>query len=220
MSPSNRIRCASLVLALVLSACGSSTISVYLNSSESTAPLRQPLAATETLIRAKQVRLTVETAALHFAPTLVGDVGDPAGDAGWTEVLDTPLVIDLMNLRADQTKLLGEGVLPAATKLTQVRLRLRSDGEGPNDTLRVKNAVIDVGDRTCDLLLPKTAADPGLSVEGGLDVAARSEHVDVVLSLRLDDSVEVTDDFEAACTWTLRPVLYLRPSAPADGETP
>lgn len=211
-----RLSCSALLLALV--GCSSSTIAVYLNSSESVAPLRQGLEGPETLIRAKQVRLTVATAAIHLAPSLSSGVGDPSEASGWTEVIETPQVVDLMNLRADQVKLLGEGVLPVATRLTQVRLRLRSDELGPAGWMRVKDAVIDAADRTCDLLIPESAVVPGLSVEGGMNLVGDEGHLDVYLSIRLDDSVEIAND-PVACTWSLNPVLYLRPSAPPT-ETP
>lgn len=213
-----RLSCA--LVAFALCGCGSSTIAIYLNSSESTGPLRQGLANGESLIRAKQVRLTVESMAVHLAPSLVHVTGNPTNDSGWTELIDTPVVVDLMNIRADQTRLLGEGVLPAATRLTQVRLRVRTDGPGPEGYLRVKDAVIDVSDRTCDLLVPERLAFPGLSIEGGLELSGGDGHLDVFLSIPLDNSVELTDDPEAVCTWSLDPVLNLRSPAPANTEDP
>jgi len=214
------VRLSFLALALALGGCGSSTISVYLNSSESTAPLRQGLAANETLTRAKQVRLTVESVAIHLSPVVFGSRGDPSDSAGWTELIDAPVVVDLMNLRADQTKLLGEAVLPSATGLTQVRLRLRTDGPGPAGLLRIRNAVIDAADRTCDLLVPERLSFPGLSTEGGLELTGQDGHLDVFLSIPLDNSAELTEDPEAACTWSLDPVLNLRPPAAEDPEDP
>lgn len=208
-----------LLAALALAGCGSNTLTVYLNSSESEAPVRTSAFAgrQDALTSAKQVRLTFSSAAVHLAGVL-SPTPDPERELGWVEILPEPLTLDLINLRGDQLRKLGEGALPASNSLTQVRLRLQAPEPAVDGWHVLPDAVVDAGDALCDLRIPATAVSPGLTLPESLSLSGAGEDVELVLSIRLDGSTRVQDDAEG-CTWELEPVLYLRPMLEAITET-
>src|SRR5690606_37294997 len=126
--PASRLPLPLLLFALALSGCGSNAFTLYLNSSESESPILTTTALDgprDTLIHAKQVRLTFSSASVYLAGILAR-TPDPESELGWVELLSEPLSIDLINLRGDQLRKLGEGTLPAVNTLSQIRLRLQA----------------------------------------------------------------------------------------------
>lgn len=216
-----------LLSALALAGCGSSTLTVYLNSSESEAPVppvtsARPAATLaagpqDTLTSAKQVRLTFSSAAVYLAGVL-SRTPDPESELGWVEILPEPLTIDLINLRGDQLRKLGEATLAGAETLSQVRLRLQAPEPAVEGWHVLPEAVVDADDALCALRIPAAAVSPGLTLPDGLSLSSSDGALPLVISIRLDGATRVQDDAEG-CTWELEPALYLRPMLEATTET-
>ncbi|HLT30196.1 MAG TPA: DUF4382 domain-containing protein [Myxococcaceae bacterium] len=220
--PASRLPLPLLLFALALSGCGSNAFTLYLNSSESESPILTTTALDgprDTLIHAKQVRLTFSSASVYLAGILAR-TPDPESELGWVELLSEPLSIDLINLRGDQLRKLGEGTLPAANTLSQIRLRLQAPEPAVDGWHLLPGAVVDAGDARCDLRIPAEAVEPGLTLPEELSFSAGEGDAELalVISIRLDGATLVQDDAEG-CTWELEPVLYLRPMLEPTTET-
>lgn len=211
-TPALRSAAAACALAALATGCGGGSVRLDLTSDDA-ADNVLALATTPApnLASVRSVRVTVDEVWLHVAdgdeaPLLQPEAADvPEGSSGWRRVSDVPHAVDLMALRSGAALALGEWEVPEGA-LTQVRLRLAAVPEGEEG--RVAGAVLDDAGTGCDLLLPRSAWQPGLAVSGPL---ARlpldgEEARRALLSLKLNDSRR--EELEGGgCAYHLNPVL-------------
>ncbi len=191
-----------------LFACGGSSMSVELNSDDREG---QALTSGVDLTSVKAVRLTISEVSAHIAGG--DDDEDVKGEdvkddgKGWVVLRDEPLELDLMQIRADATKPLGEAVSVPSGKITQIRLKVKA-GEDITDGVRLVGAVTQSDDTVCDLILPKSAINPGIKISGVYKAAKiQSEGHVAVVNLKLKDSSKLDG---AACVYKLNPVLKVK----------
>lgn len=174
---------------LLLAACsGTATVNAALTH-EVGAPAA--LSAPSDLSGVAAVNVTVLGIDVHVSGEKASDTVDPGAvpdhDGGWHAVpgIDPAgIPVDLMALTTPAKALaLGAALeLPAPSKITQMRLRLASAGPHPGDTGYdvIPGAVLLAdGVTRVDLVVPHSALDPGVKIEG-LFQAARLEPGDAV----------------------------------------
>lgn len=220
-------RLVSILAPLALAACsGSGTLHLDLNSDDSqptTAPLpgdSQPLwnpNAGVDLTTVKSIVVTVNEVDVHLAADNAPDPAKgedvPDNDGGWHVVTNKPQQFDLMTIRADATKPLGDIELPTG-KVTQVRLKLAVDGTAgagaPGEDV-IKGAVTEAdGTTVCDLLVPHSAVDPGVKIAGKVitgKIDAGGKHTAVV-NIKLSDSADASSG--STCAFRLNPVIKIK----------
>lgn len=147
----------------------------------------------------------------HKAPDVV-DAGSVADhDGGWHAVPGigpAGIPVDLVALKtpADALALGAALELPAPSKITQMRLRLATGGPHPGDTGYdvIPGAVVLADGTHVDLVVPHSAFDPGVKIEG-IFKATRLEpgnHVAVTVDLQLREVFDGT-------AYRLNPVLKI-----------
>ena len=205
---------------LALTACsGSSSLHLELHSSDtatSASRLSTGSDATggaEDLTTVKAVRVTINEVDVRVENEKVAD--DVKGsdvkddDKAWQVVTTTPKQIDLMTIRdAAGTAALGD--LSSVTgKITQVRLKLKTDGDANNGEDVITGAVTDAQGVTCDLLVPHSAANPGVKIEGNFTAGRlnSSKKNRGIVNIRIKDSEKLTT--ASGCAYRLKPVIEL-----------
>ncbi len=127
----------------------------------------------------------------------------------WEQVSSEERSIDLMTVRNEATKPLGDLAVPEG-KVTQMRLRLKGTAEEGSDKYRIAGAVEETDGTVCDLIVPKSAINPGVKIEGSfkaMKIEAGGKHR-AVLSLKLKDSAKLTDG--TTCAYRLNPVMKVK----------
>lgn len=192
-----------------------------------------PSSGTDTLATAAHVNVTVTEVDVHVAgaddttaqtdagttPTADGGTDAEASDevrgedvpdtgAGWQTVSTTAQSIDLMALQANATQAIGDVTVPSG-KITQVRLKLKTDSTQAEGEDVISGAVTDSTGQVCDLLVPHSAVNPGIKIIGLFRAAKiNGGSYQVVVNLRKSDSQKVAD--AATCTYRLNPVIELK----------
>ena len=221
-----------ILASLMLAAGCSSGVSLHLqlNSNDTaTAALRTGTSTAETLAGAsdltgvQHVNVTVNEVDVH--DVIEGDheadggevdaqTGEVDGtkvddhDKAWQVVTSTPQSFDLMSIRASATKPLGDIQLPAG-KITEVRLKLKTDGSAGGEDDVITGAVVDADGTVCDLVVPHSVIDPGLKIEGLFKAAQLKDgdDKDVVVNIKLKDSSRLSD--AGTCSFRLNPEIEI-----------
>lgn len=136
--------------------------------------------------------------------------GESISDDGdkWQLISDEDRAIDLMTVRNNATKPLGDLELPAG-KITQIRLKLKA-GEAVGDRFRVVGAVTEADGTVCDLTLPKSAINPGVKISGvfkAMKIEAGGKY-HAIINIKLKDSEKLADG--STCAYKLNPVLKVK----------
>ena len=205
---------------LALSACsGPSSLHLELHSSDtavSTSRLTSssPAAgATEDLTTVKSVRVTIQEVDVRVenekATAEVNGTDAKDDDKAWRVVTTTPRDVDLMTIRdAGGTAALGD--LSGVTgDITEVRLKLKTDADAGNGDDLIAGAVTDANGTVCDLIVPHSAASPGVKIEGTFTagkLAAGAKNRGIV-NIRIKDSTKLTT--ASGCAYRLKPVIEL-----------
>lgn len=208
-------RIAVLIAPLALLACtGTATVQVALTH-EIGAP--GAVSAPGDLSGVAAVNVTVVGIDVHLsgekAPDTVDGGSVPDHDGGWHEVAGIDpagIPVDLMAIATPEDALaLGAALeVPAPSKVTQMRLRLATAGPHPGDAgYDVIPGAVLLADQVTrlDLVVPHSAFDPGVKIEG-LFKAARLEpgdEVTVIVDLQLREILDGT-------AYRLNPVLKVR----------
>lgn len=197
-------------LLLAVGCGGTSTLRVRMTSGDAGADvgtLKQSQTSPGALANAKSVKVTVSEISVHVAPDDATVSAARADDdrGGWHVITKDEQTIDLVSLRGQPTgEEVGEYEVPAGW-MTQLRLALKApesrDGSGV-----ITGAVVDADGRTCDLIIPQSAVNPGVKVNGALDLVAGGVE-DVVVDLSLHDSKR--EDTASGCAYRLNPVIRL-----------
>jgi hypothetical protein len=217
---------------LMLSACSSNaTLKLQLNSNDTaTAALRAGSASTAEsvdLTTVAHVNVTIDEVSVHVdddgsAPEVDDHSGDvdsskvEDGDKNWQVVSTTPQSFDLMTVRADATKPLGTITLPPG-KITEVRLKLATNGDAGNGDDVITGAVVDTDGTVCDLIVPHSVTDPGLKIEGlfkAKDLEGGSTQIATV-NLKLKDSQKLST---ATCAFRLNPEIEIEKFETESGD--
>ena len=129
-------------------------------------------------------------------------------DQGWQVVTTTPQSFDLMSIRASATQPLGDIVLPPG-KVTEVRLKLATDGSAGGEDDLITGAVVDADGTVCDLVVPHSVINPGLKIEGIFKAAELKDgdDKDVVVNIKLKDSERLSD--AGTCAFRLNPEIEI-----------
>ena len=127
--------------------------------------------------------------------------GDKEDDSKWQTVEPRAGRIDLMALQNDVRQTLGELDLPGG-KITQIRLFIDESGE---------NKVIQKDGQSCDLDLASVDKS-GLKINHPFKAIDADERVRVIVDFDLKESI----DQEGDCSYSLKPVIKLKTSEPAD----
>ena len=210
---------------LMLGACSSSsTLNLQLNSNDTvTAALKtgtasQALTGSSDLTTVQHVNVTVTEVSVHVdaddgtAPEVdhTGEVDSTKvedGDKNWQVVSSTAQAIDLMAIRDTVTQHIGTVTLPPG-KITEVRLKLKTDGDAGNGDDVITGAVVDSDGTTCDLIVPHSVTDPGLTIEGlfkAEQLQSGATHTAIV-NIKLKDSEKLST---ATCAFRLNPVIEI-----------
>lgn len=165
------------------------------------------------LTTVKAVSVTVDEIWAHVddkeakEDSITGESISDDGDK-WQLISDEDRTIDLMTVRNNATKPLGDLELPAG-KITQIRLKLKA-GEAVGDRFRVVGAVTEADGTVCDLTLPKSAINPGVKISGvfkAMKIEAGGKY-HAVINLKLKESEKVADG--STCAYKLNPVLKVK----------
>lgn len=199
---------------LALAACsGTAVVDVALTHEVGAAAA---LSAPTDLSGVSAVNVTVLGIDVHVsgskAPDTVDAASVPDHDGGWHSVPGigpAGISVNLMSITTPASALaLGAALeLPAPSKITQMRLRLASAGPHPGDTgYDVIPGAVVLADGTThlDLVVPHSAFDPGVKIDG-LFKAARLAPGDVV-AVTVD--LELQEVFDGTA-YRLNPVLKL-----------
>lgn len=209
---------------LFLAACGGGSLSLDINSDDAAenttlSSVRSSLGETVDLTTVKSVKVTVSEIWVHVEDKVTqGDLGDDkvegskVEDSGksWEQVSSEERTFDLMTVRNDATKPLGDLTVPEG-KITQMRLKLKGTAEEGTDKYRIAGAVEETNGTVCDLIVPKSAINPGVKIEGifkAMQIEASGKH-HAVISLKLKDSEKLADG-GATCAYRLNPVLKVK----------
>jgi hypothetical protein len=213
-----------LVAPLFLVACGGGSLSLDINSDDaaentSLSSVRSSLGETVDLTTVKSVKVTVSEIWAHVEDKDVKT--DEAGDdkvegskiddssKHWEQVSSTENTFDLMTVRNDATKPLGDLAVPAG-KITQIRLKLKGTAAEGSDKYRIAGAVEEANGTVCDLIVPASAINPGVKIEGvfkAMKIEA-SGKAHAVISLKLKDSEKLSGT--GTCAYRLNPVLKVK----------
>jgi hypothetical protein len=222
-----------VVAPLLLAACGGGSLSLDINSDDaaentlqSTVRALEDGTKTPDLTTVKSVKVTVSEIWVHVAsddPKTVekGDEvkGEEVEDSskGWQKVSSEETTIDLMTVRNEATKPLGDIPVPAG-KIDQIRLKLKgSDAEG-KEKYRLPGAVEETDGTVCDLIIPQSAIDPGLKISGiykAMKIDASGKY-HAIISVKLNESSKLVDG--GTCTYQLNPVLKVKKFEPKKGD--
>jgi hypothetical protein len=165
------------------------------------------------LTTVKAVNVTVDEIWAHVddkeakEDSITGESISDDGDK-WQLISDEDRTIDLMTVRNNATRPLGELELPAG-KITQIRLKLKA-GEAVGDHFRVVGAVTEADGTVCDLRLPKSAINPGVKISGvfkAMKIEAGGKYR-AVINLKLKESEKLADG--TTCAYKLNPVLKVK----------
>lgn len=127
-------------------------------------------------------------------------------DGKWETLSTKATTVDLMTLRNGIAQALGIAKLPDG-KITQIRLKLKTDGAATDGKDVITGAVVDAQGQTCDLQVPHSATDPGVKIEGvfkAMNVKAGDTH-QLEVNVELRDSQK--DTTQSTCTYFLNPVI-------------
>lgn len=165
------------------------------------------------LTTVKAVNVTVDEIWAHVDSKDAKDdsiTGESISDDGdkWQLISDEDRTIDLMTVRNNATKPLGDLEVPAG-KITQIRLKLKA-AEAVGDRFRVVGAVTEADGTVCDLTLPKSAINPGVKISGvfkAMKIEAGGKH-HAIINIKLKDSEKVADG--STCAYKLNPELKVK----------
>lgn len=166
------------------------------------------------LTTVKSVKVTVREIWVHVEGTSAKDQvkGDEVEDSGssWQQVSSEEKTIDLMTVRNQTTQPLGDIAVPQG-KLTQIRLKLKGTAAEGSDKYRIAGAVEEATGAVCDLIVPKSAIEPGVRISGdfkAMQIDAGGKH-HAIISLKLSDSEKLADG-GATCAYRLNPELKVK----------
>lgn len=129
-------------------------------------------------------------------------------DGKWEVLSSTAKTVDLMTIRDSVTQSLGIAQLPDG-KITQLRLKLKTDSAGADGRDLIQGAVVDSTGATCDLYVPHSAVNPGVKIEGvfkAQNLKAGDQHL-LEVNVKLKDSQK--DTSTATCAYFLNPVIEI-----------
>ncbi|HYO53355.1 DUF4382 domain-containing protein [Archangium sp.] len=206
------------VAPLLLAACGGSSLSLDINSDDAAenAPLSSVRAFNDSvdLTTVKSVKVTVSEIWVHVdGDDAKDDVdGTKVEDSakGWQQVSSEEKSFDLMTVRNEATKPLGDLTVPEG-KITQIRLKLKGTAPEGSDKYRIAGAVEEASGTVCDLIVPRSAINPGVKISGvykAMEIEAGGKH-HAIISLKLKDSEKLTDG-GATCAYRLNPELKVK----------
>lgn len=213
-----------LVAPLFLAACGGGSLSLDINSDDAAenttlSSVRSSLGESVDLTTVKSVNVTVSEIWVHVEDTATKtDEADDDKVEGskiedsskhWEQVSSEEHSFDLMTVRNDATKPLGDIAVPEG-KITQIRLKLKGTAAEGSDKYRIAGAVVETDGTVCDLIVPRSAINPGLKIDGvfkAMKIEA-SGKAHAIISLRLKDSEKLADG--GTCAYRLNPVLKVK----------
>ena len=200
-----------LAAPLLLAACGGGELSLSITSDDlgdNSRALSHP--ADLTTVRA--LNLTVDEVWVHVAGDDSPDEvkGEDVADVsdGWHVLTTEDQSFDLMTVRGGAAWPLGNFPLPTG-KLTQVRLKLKTDLVPAGERARLPGAVLEQDGTACDLSVPASVVDPGLKLSGllrAMRIEAGGRHRALV-NLKIKDSTKLDG---TTCAYKLDPVLKVR----------
>lgn len=201
---------------LILAACGSNgTVSMDATSDDLSDNAQGIVTASSgtDLTTVKSVNVTVDEIWAHVENKDAKDsiTGESISDddKSWELVSSDDVVLDLMTVRNNATKPLGDIEMPAG-KITQLRLKLKgTTAEG--DRFRIPGAVTEADGTVCDLTLPKSAISPGVKISGTFK-AMQIENggkYHAIINLKLKDSAKDTAT-TGTCTYRLNPEMKVK----------
>ncbi|PTL79922.1 DUF4382 domain-containing protein [Vitiosangium sp. GDMCC 1.1324] len=208
-----------LVAPLLLAACGGgSSLSLDINSDDAAENTSlstvRALGESVDLTTVKSVKVTVSEIWVHVEGQEAQDDVEGSkvddSDKKWQQVSSTETAIDLMTVRNQATKPLGDITVPEG-KITQIRLKLKGTAAEGSDKYRIAGAVEETNGTVCDLIVPKSAINPGVKIEGvykAMKIEAGGKH-HAIISLKLKDSEKLADG-GATCAYRLNPVLKVK----------
>ncbi|XXF80480.1 DUF4382 domain-containing protein [Myxococcaceae bacterium GXIMD 01537] len=203
-----------LLAPFLLAACGSdATLDLSVTSDDSSENATSVVSAfAADLSSVKAINLTVSEVWVHVAGGSAADSIDGDGvsdsDKGWEQVSTEERVFDLMTVRNQATKPLGDVSVPEG-KITQIRLKLKNGNADSSGKVRLVGAVEETSGTKCDLLVPQSAFDPGVKISGtfkAMKIEAKGKHA-AVLNIKLKDWKKLGD---AACAYQLNPELKVK----------
>jgi hypothetical protein len=204
------------VAPFVLAACGGGgTMNLDITSDESDNALGGGSVTASSgvdLSKIQSVKVQVDEVWAHVDNKDAKDdvKGEDISDSGdkWQLVSEEDRELDLMTVRNNATKPLGELEMPAG-KITQIRLKLKGGTEA-GDRLRIAGAVVETSGTACDLSVPKSAVSPGVKISGAFK-AMQIENggkYHAIINLKLTDTTKETDG--TTCVYKLNPVLKVK----------
>ena len=213
---------------LLFAACsGSGTVHVDLNSDESqltnalTDSRSDALSGSSDLSAVKSIKVTITEIRVHLADVDHSDdvKEDEAkdDDGGWHTVSTVPQTFDLLTIKADAVRPLGDIELPEG-KITQIRLKLKTDGDNGSGAERIVGAVTELDDTKCDLIAPKSVVNPGLKISGVFKAAKvdkGGKHT-VVVNLQLKGDPRET--LNGVCAYRIKPVIKFKKTGSGSGK--
>lgn len=223
------------VAPLLLVACGGGSLSLDINSddaaentTQSTVRALEDGTKTPDLTTVKSVKVTVTEIWVHVASDDAKEAakgeevkGEEVEDSskGWQKVFSEETTIDLMTVRNEATKPLGDIPVPAG-KITQIRLKLKGSAAEGKEKYRLAGAVEETDGTMCDLIVPQSAIDPGLKISGiykAMKIDASGKY-HAIISLKLNESSKLADG-GATCAYQLNPVLKVKKFEPGKGDS-
>jgi hypothetical protein len=212
-----------LVAPLFLAACGGGSLSLDINSDDAaentTLSSVRALGESVDLTTVKSVKVTVSEIWVHVedVATKTDDANDDKVEGSkiddsskhWEQVSSEEHSFDLMTVRNDATKPLGDLTVPEG-KITQIRLKLKGTAAEGSDKYRIAGAVEETNGTVCDLIVPSSAINPGVKIEGifkAMKIEASGKH-HAVISLKLKDSEKLSGT--GTCAYRLNPVLKVK----------
>jgi hypothetical protein len=208
------------VAPFVLAACGGGgTMNLDVTSDESDNAQSIVTASGVDLSKIQSVKVTVDEVWAHVDNKDAKDdvKGEDVSDNGdkWELVSEEDREIDLMTVRNNATKPLGELEMPEG-KITQIRLKLKGGTES-GDRFRIAGAVTESNGTACDLSVPKSAISPGVKISGAfkaMKIEAGGKY-HAIINLKLTDTTKESDG--TTCVYKLNPVLKVKKYAAASG---
>lgn len=203
---------------LWLVGCGGGDLSLAVTSDDLGENTQQLVTAAD-LTSVRSVNVTVDEIWVHVSDKDSKDdvKGEDVPDdgEGWEQVASDDLPLDLMTVRNQATRPLGDFPLPEG-KVDQIRLRLKTDGE-LGDRRRITGAVTEQDGTVCDLSVPASVIEPGLKITGllkAMKIESGGKHR-ALLNLKIKDSARLDG---AACVYKLDPVLKVKSYEQVAGE--
>jgi hypothetical protein len=206
------------IIPFMFAACGGRSVNMELNSNDTIASSRIALSTPDggtgpidDLTTVKSVKVTVNEVDVFFdddhgqATENADSVRDD--DHGWQVVTKTPQTIDLMTIRGTSSLPLGT-INASKVEIEQIRLKLKTDGDDGNGADVIRGAVTDANNQICDLIVPHSATNPGVKIEGEFrsNKLEPGENVAVV-NIRLRDSNRLPPG--STCAFRLNPVIEI-----------